>query len=288
VSSRLCDRAKHIALHSLVKDQLFDFAAKPNHFIAQNADQRKDPTYTGGGELISQKLQSVKREILSSKNGLLFLTYLLCRFVLPRLRDMPVDKSSDCTHPDFWTVRYATGRTPWDLRGVPAALKLFLARSGAPGSVLVPGCGSGYEIEAFQAAGHDVTAIDFSPAAVEKAKSVLGTLADRIILGDFFTYDFGERRFDLIYERTFLCSMPPSRWPDYANRVADLLAPRGRLIGIFLYGERTSSGPPFPITGSEAEQLFKRRFELVRSETVADSLLLFRDMERWQEWLKVD
>ena len=134
--------------------------------------------------------------------------------------------------------------------------------------------------------GYDVSAIDFSPAAVDQAKRVLGSLAERVILGDFFTYDFGQRRFDLIYERTFLCSMTPTRWPEYVNRMADLLLPGGRLIGVLLYGQRRSSGPPFPITEPEAEQLFKKRFQLVRSEATTDSLPLFRDMERWQEWLK--
>jgi SAM-dependent methyltransferase len=195
--------------------------------------------------------------------------------------------TSDTNEPDFWTARYIAGKTPWDFGGVPSALRSFLENSPALGRVLIPGCGSGYEIKAFHNAGYDVSAIDFSPAAVEQAKRLLGSLAERIILGDFFTYDFGQR-FDIIYERTFLCSMTPSRWPDYVNRMADLLLPGGKLIGVFLYGERKSSGPPFPITEPEGEQLFKKRFELVRSEATTDSLPLFRGMERWQEWLKSD
>jgi SAM-dependent methyltransferase len=198
-----------------------------------------------------------------------------------------MENSSDSNQPEFWTVRYAAGKTPWDFGGVPSALKSFLERSSVPGRILIPGCGSGYEVQVFHAAGYDVSAIDFSPAAVDQAKRVLGVLAERIILGDFFTYDFGERRFDLIYERTFLCSMSPSRWLEYVDRMADLLVPGGRLIGVFLYGQRPSSGPPFPLTDADAK-LFERHFQLVRSEAVTDSLPLFRDMERWQEWRKID
>ena len=194
---------------------------------------------------------------------------------------------SDSNQPDFWSVRYAAGKTPWDFGGVPSALKSFLERSSPPGRVLIPGCGSGYEIQAFHAAGYGVSAIDFSPAAVDQAKRMLGPLAERVILGDFFTHNFGQRRFDLIYERTFLCSMTPARWSEYVNRMADLLLPGGRLIGVFLYGQLRSSGPPFPLTEPEAEQLFKKRFELVRSEAMTDSLPLFRDMEKWQEWLNI-
>jgi SAM-dependent methyltransferase len=199
-----------------------------------------------------------------------------------------MEDSSDSNRPEFWTVRYAAGKTPWDFGGVPSTLKSFLQRSSNPGKILIPGCGSGYELQAFHAAGYDVSAIDFSPAAVDQARRVLGSLAERVILGDFITHDFGQRRFDLIYERTFLCSMTPSRWPDYVHRTADLLLPGGRLIGVFLYGQRPSSSPPFPLSEPEAEQLFNKRFELVRSEATTDSLPLFHDMERWQEWLKKD
>ena len=212
---------------------------------------------------------------------------LICLWEQHRLGfEHPMENSSDSNRPDFWTVRYAAGKTPWDFGGVPAALKSFLARSSTRGRVLIPGCGSGYELHAFQDAGYDVSGIDFSPAAVDHAKSVLGDLGERVILGDFFTHDFGERRFDLIYERTFLCSMTPSRWPLYVQRTADLLVTGGRLIGIFLYGQSSSSGPPFPLTNAQAEQLFEKRFQLIRNDTVSDSLPLFRGMEKWQEWLK--
>ena len=199
-----------------------------------------------------------------------------------------MEDSSDSNRPEFWTLRYAAGKTPWDFGGVPSALKSFLRKSSNPGRILIPGCGSGYELQAFHAAGYDVSAIDFSPAAVDQARRVLGPLAERVILGDFFTHDFGQRRFDLIYERTFLCSMTPSRWPEYVNRTGDLLLPGGKLIGVFLYGQWSSSGPPFPLSEPEAEQLFNKRFKLAWSEAMTDSLPLFRDMERWQEWLKID
>ena len=197
----------------------------------------------------------------------------------------PMKKSVDSTHQEFWSSRYATGKTPWDFGGVPASVKSFLSRSPGPGKVLIPGCGSGYEVQAFHDAGYDVAAIDFSPAAVEQAKRVLGDLAKRVILGNFFTHDFGRRCFDLIYERTFLCSLPPSRWPDYVSMMADLLSPGGRLIGVFLYGQAREP-PPYPLGDNQAEQFFGKHFRLVRSDVVTDSLPLFRGMERWQEWIK--
>ena len=198
-----------------------------------------------------------------------------------------MEESLDSTYPDFWNGRYVAGKTPWDFGGVPAALKSFLARSSASGRVLIPGCGSGYEVQAFHEAGYDVTAIDFSPAAVDQARKVLGALAKKVILGDFFKHDFERNFFDLIYERTFLCSMPSSRWSDYTNRMAALLSPGGKLIGLFLYGQQPS-GPPYPLTDQQADQLFQRRFRRVKSQLVTDSLPFFRGMEKWQEWLQTD
>lgn len=191
----------------------------------------------------------------------------------------------DSAHPDFWNSRYAARKTPWDFHGVPAALKAFLARSSPKGAVLIPGCGTGHEIRAFHEAGCDVSAIDFSRGALESARAALGPLAEKITLGDFFTHDFGPRRFDLVYERTFLCALHPDRWPAYAERIRRLLVPGGGWIGHFWYG-RGSDPPPWPLTEEQAFELFGKAFRLRRSDPVPDSLPLFGGMERWQEWEK--
>ena len=189
----------------------------------------------------------------------------------------------DSTQPDFWNIRYSAGKTPWDLGGVPAALRSFLARAQSPGHVLIPGCGSGYEVRAFHEAGFEVTAIDFSAAARDRAGRLLGPLSRSVIAGNFFTHDFAGQNFDLVYERTFLCSLPPERWPAYATRMAGLLQKGKLLAGIFLYGEEAEP-PPYPLTEAQALELFGEEFELIRSEPVSDSLPLFQGMERWQEW----
>jgi cyclopropane fatty-acyl-phospholipid synthase-like methyltransferase len=158
-------------------------------------------------------------------------------------------------------------------------------RSLKPGSnILVPGCGQDHRtIEAFYGAGHQVTAIDFSPVAVAATKKTLSAGVDRIVLGDFFTYNFEAAPFDVVYERTFLCSLPPRLWKNYAARVAELLRPRGTLAGYFFYG-RESDPPPYPITESKATEIFADRFNLKKSEPVTDLLSIFAGQEKWQEW----
>jgi SAM-dependent methyltransferase len=194
-----------------------------------------------------------------------------------------VKKVTDSSRHDFWDIRFEAGRTPWDFHGVPAMLGDFLKTNPPAGKVLIPGCGTGYEVRAFHEAGWKVTAIDFSPQAVKQARIELGGLSRFVILGDFFKHDLGEHRFDLIYERTFLCALPPHLWLAYVKRMAQLLRPGGRLVGLFVYGE-TSNSPPYPLSQAEADELFAADFCLLRCLPVGDSLPLFAGMERWQEW----
>jgi hypothetical protein len=197
-------------------------------------------------------------------------------------------ESSESSQPEYWTHRYASGKTPWAFHGLPQSLKAFLGRAPSPSRVLIPGAGADAEvIRAFHAAGHEVTAIDFSPVAVAQAKNALGCLDDQIILGDIFDYDFGPKPFDLVYERTFLCSLPPSLWENYTRRVAQLLRAGGALVGFFFYGNEPDP-PPYPLSDQQALELFGKQFQLLRDEAVPDSVPMFSGMERWQEWARRD
>jgi len=195
----------------------------------------------------------------------------------------------DSSRTQFWVKRWEVGKLPWDLGGIPPDLVSFLTRTqAAPCRVLVPGCGSGYEVRAFHEAGHEVMALDFSGPAVARAQEVLGPLGEKVVQGNFFKHDFGTRRFGLVYERGFLCSLPPARWPDYVSRMAELLTPGGRLVGLFLYGQEPEP-PPFPLTEGSAAALLGGSFRLLSStESVGESVPVYRGMERWQEWERID
>lgn len=193
--------------------------------------------------------------------------------------------AEDSSRSDFWDSRFKTGRTPWDFHGVPDRLIRFLAESPS-GRALIPGCGSGYEVREFVKAGWSVTAIDFSAAAVARARQLLGPWGSNVLLGDFFKYPFEPRAFDLVYERTFLCALPPTLWLDYAGRMSQLLKPAGKLGGYFLYG-REPDPPPYPLTKERAHELFAASFRLDNDEPVTDSLPLFVGREHWQEWTSV-
>jgi SAM-dependent methyltransferase len=195
-----------------------------------------------------------------------------------RLRSGP---KLDPAGADFWDLRFREGFIPWDAGGVPAALQAFLAREPAGRRVLVPGCGSGYEVRAFAAAGHGVLAIDFSAAAIDAARRVAPELGHLVVHGDFFAHPLGS--FDLVYERAFLCALPRAHWPRWAARVAEIVPPGGRLVGFFFWSD-DERGPPFGLKAGELEALLAPAFVRIDDAAVADSIPVFAGRERWQVW----
>lgn len=194
---------------------------------------------------------------------------------------------SDTQSKEFWDERYRSGSTPWYYDGVPPEFQRFLKRQSTPLRLLIPGCGTGSELHAALRLGHDAVAIDLSDEAVAQSRSRLGGETDRIFAGDFFTHPFETESFDLIYERTFLCALPPELRHAYAERVGTLLKTGGLLLGYFLYGEEPEP-PPYPLARDEAEQLFDSRFTNTQNTPSEKPLPFFTDMEQWQIWRKKD
>ena len=194
--------------------------------------------------------------------------------------------AQDSSRPDFWDARYAAGVTPWDARQVPPMLAAWVAGRAAAlrgARVLVPGCGSGYEVRLFAEAGCSVDAIDFSDAALEAARRVLGEFAARVRKADFFAFDADP--FDLVYERALMCALPRRNWPDWARRVAELVRPGGLLAG-FYYFDDNVRGPPFGTDARTLEALLEPGFERLEDCLVPSEqcLPVFAGKERWQVW----
>jgi SAM-dependent methyltransferase len=189
----------------------------------------------------------------------------------------------DSSLPEFWDTRYRDRVTPWDAHGAPADLRSLAATLAPAVRILVPGCGSAHELRCLAEAGADVLAIDFSVEAIERAKENAGPLASRIRLADFFQFDPGPEKFDVVYERAFLCALPRTLWAGYAARMAELLGPGKRLVGFFFYSD-SPRGPPFGTSPEELHGLLDPTFELVEDRMAAESLAVFQGGERWQVW----
>jgi methyl halide transferase len=154
---------------------------------------------------------------------------------------------------EFWEERFASGRTPWD-RGAPnPQLEAWLeAGALAPCRILVPGCGSGYEVAALAAHGFEVTALDYADAAVARTKKLLEgrSLRAAVATADVLGWSV-DRPFDAIYEQTCLCALYPDHWRAYADRLHAWLRPGGRLFALFMQFPRPGAaqgsieGPPY-------------------------------------------
>lgn len=190
--------------------------------------------------------------------------------------------AQDSSKSDFWESRYRDHTTPWDAGKVPDALREYVKRIKSGSRILIPGCGSAYEAGYLAENRFDVLAIDFSPAAVELAKKNHSRFGDIVRLADFFEFDYG-KPYDVIYERAFLCALPPRMWPQYAPRLAQLLRPGGELAGFFFFRE-SEKGPPFGTTPGALHRLLDPCFELVEDKAVTDSIPVFQGAERWQVW----
>jgi len=159
---------------------------------------------------------------------------------------------------------------------VPPRLAAWLEKNPSKLRVLVPGCGSAYEVQAFAERGHDVLGIDFSDAVVEK-------LAGRVRKADFF--QLAEPPFDLVYERTFLCALPRRRWPEWGRRISEVVQPGGRLAGFF-YLNDNERGPPFGTSLAQLEELRGENFDLAEEERIPaeQSVPVLAGHEVWQVW----
>ena len=187
--------------------------------------------------------------------------------------------------PNHWENLYLEGRVPWDAGGVPVEFEDYLARRPASGKALVPGCGSGYEVVSLSRSGYEVLAVDFSAAAIDIARKVTRGSGAELSLTDFFALN--DSGFELVYERAFMCALPPSQRAAWSRKIAGLIHPGGVLVGYFFLDGSTSDGPPFGIEPGELKTLLGDSFELKESQRTRDAKPVFGDQEYWQVWTRL-
>lgn len=163
----------------------------------------------------------------------------------------------------FWGEKYVNEEMGWDLGGphpslLPTIQQLKLPRS----RILVLGCGRGHDAAQFALQGHIVTAVDFSKEAIEKAKILYESVpqlrfevADALRLPQ--SYDGS---FDLIFEHTLYCALPPGSRNDLVKSWKRVLHDQGHLLGIFPVFER-EDGPPYSSTEWELRERMKKNWQ---------------------------
>ena len=125
----------------------------------------------------------------------------------------------------MWTQGVEKG-TKWDIGRCEPYLEEDLLEAGLLDSVdgtqtaLVPGCGRGYAVAALAKHGFQTTGLDISPKGAAQASEYLSTVGGnpsnaKIVVCDFFTH---EPTYDVVFDSTFLCALPPSMREDWAKK----------------------------------------------------------------------
>jgi methyl halide transferase len=154
----------------------------------------------------------------------------------------------------FWQERFDKQQTPWD-RGAasPQLLAWLDQRVLTPCRILVPGCGSGWEVAELARRGFDVTGLDYTPAAVARTRELLRSqqLAGDVLQADVLQFE-PDQPFDAVYEQTCLCALHPDHWVVYARRLHQWLLPGATLWSMFMQMPRPAAtqegrieGPPY-------------------------------------------
>lgn len=169
----------------------------------------------------------------------------------------------DIEKESFWSQIYQAQENPgWNLGEPAEALKDMLPRLKISRSrILVLGCGEGHDAAFFAQAGHVVTAVDISPAALERARKLYGHLEDlHFVQADLFKLprEF-DQAFDVVFEHTCFCAINPQKRQDLVKVWNRVLAPEGHLMGVFFAFEKRQ-GPPYGGTEWELRQRLKSAY----------------------------
>jgi SAM-dependent methyltransferase len=145
-----------------------------------------------------------------------------------------------------WEARYRDGATAWERPGLHPSFVSWL-ESGvlAPCRILLPGAGRSLEPFALAEAGFDVTIVDLAESAIAAQRARLERLqvTAHVELADLLYWD-PPGQFDVIYDQTCLCALPPAVVPQYIDRLHRWLRPHGRLLVMFMQ-TGSPGGPPF-------------------------------------------
>jgi SAM-dependent methyltransferase len=200
--------------------------------------------------------------------------------------DIPQFATRDPRTAQFWDERFENGFTPWDERVTPGALVNWLqANPPQQGTrVFIPGAGAAHEVSTFASLGCKPSAVDISAAAVHRARWELGERQNFVEQGDAFSYE-PETRFDWMYERAFLCALPPDMHVHWQAMTRRVLRPNGLLIGFFFVRDKDSDkGPPFAITHGTLNALLAPDFVCQLDQPYETGLKAFDGGVRWQVW----
>ena len=170
--------------------------------------------------------------------------------------------------PAAWDERYKTRQMAWDMGYAAPPLERIARHLNVPGkTVLVPGCGRGFDAQLFARQGANVVATDFSPRALSEA-SKLSAAPIQWEQADVRKMPLAwKERFDFVVEHCCFCAIGPCDRGAYLGELHRVLKPTGRLVGLFFVDFDNPDGPPFGVFQYRLRPLLERRFQILYWES---------------------
>lgn len=165
-----------------------------------------------------------------------------------------------------WDERYRQGTPPWDVgRPSPELVRLIEERIVPRGSVIDLGCGTGADAVFLAKRGFDVTAVDVSPIAIERARSRAEQhdALIRFVLGDALKFGQTAGTFDFVFDRGFYHAIRQTNITGFLDMLWRITRPG--TIYLSLSGaprEETDDGPP-QVTADQIRNELGRLFEII-------------------------
>lgn len=149
----------------------------------------------------------------------------------------------------------------------PALLELLALGRVPAGRILVPGCGTGYDLATLARPDREVVGIDLSRDAQAAFRTAHPDLPGRVVyeVTDFFSYD-ADTGFDFVWDYTFFCALDPDQRGHWAETMARLIKPSGTLATLIFPFEDpipNREGPPWPINTGLVRSFVEEAFEEV-------------------------
>ena len=145
--------------------------------------------------------------------------------------------SADEANRNYFRQAYRTGRHGWGIQEPSPYAVEFLRRLAAllpknvPGGRLLDvGCGEGRHAIAAAKLGFQVTAIDFEPLALKRARRFAaqhGAKSTRFQVANMLALPFADSAFDIVLDYGCLHHQKKSAWPAYKANVLRVLKPGG-------------------------------------------------------------
>ncbi|MEM9001676.1 MAG: methyltransferase domain-containing protein [Bacteroidota bacterium] len=171
----------------------------------------------------------------------------------------------------YWNDRYRGHRIGWDIGHPSTPLKEYIDQLGDTSlKILIPGGGNAYEAEyLFKNGFTNVWVVDVATTAKARLLQRFSDFPE----AQFLTMDFFDLvdSFDLILEQTFFCALEPAMREAYAQKMHQLLKPRGKLVGV-LFDFPLAAGPPFGGSKTEYLRYFEPRFQIEILERCHNSI----------------